>query len=49
MMFDSHALLFLRVSVLRIHELEINTELKLVSYDRREEGKCQENEILFSF
>ena len=34
--------------MLRIDELEINTELKLISYDRREEGKCQESEILFS-
>jgi hypothetical protein len=49
MMIDSDALLFLRVSVLRINELEMNTELKLISYDRREEEKCQESEILFSF
>lgn len=39
MLIVSHTLLFLGGSVLRIDELEINTELKLVSYDRRERGK----------
>ena len=37
MLIDSHTLLFLEGSVLRIDELEINTALKLISYDRREE------------
>jgi len=48
MLIDSHTLLFFGGSVLRIDELEINTELKLISYDRREEGKCQGDETVFS-
>ena len=39
MLIDSHTLLFLGGSVLRIDELEINPALKLISYDRREEGE----------
>jgi len=39
MLIDSHTLLFLGGSVLRIDEPEINTALKLISYDRREEGE----------
>lgn len=39
MLIDSHTLLFLGGSVLRLDELGINTKLKLISYDRREEGE----------
>jgi len=39
MLIDSHTLLFLGESVLRLDELGINTKLKLISYDRREEGE----------
>jgi hypothetical protein len=48
MLIDSHTLLFLEGSVLRIDELEINTALKLISYDRREEGKMSRKENILS-
>ena len=48
MLIDSHTLLFLGGSVLRIDEPEINTALKLISYDRREEGEMSRKENILS-
>jgi hypothetical protein len=48
MLIDSHTLLFLGGSVLRIDELEINPALKLISYDRREEGEMSRKENILS-
>jgi hypothetical protein len=48
MLIDSHTLLFLGGSVLRIDELEINTALKLISYDRREEEEMSRKENILS-
>jgi hypothetical protein len=48
MLIDSHSLLFLEGSVLRIDELEINTALKLISYDRREEWEMSRKENILT-
>jgi hypothetical protein len=48
MLIDSHTLLFFGGSVLRIDELEINPALKLISYDRREEGEMSRKENILS-
>ena len=48
MLIDSHTLLFLGGSVLRKDELEINPALKLISYDRREEGEMSRKENILS-